>query len=50
MINLLYGFNELNLYMEWSFEQDKMLSTLETLLKPERTKRYICCIFKKKKY
>ena len=36
--------------MEWSFGQDKMLSTLETLLKPERSKRYICCIFRKKKY
>ena len=36
--------------MEWSFGQDRMLSTLETLLKPERTKRYICCIFRKKKY
>ena len=27
--------------MEWSFGQDRMLSTLETLLKPERTKRNI---------
>ena len=36
--------------MEWSFGQDKMLSTLELLLNPERTKRYICYIFRKEKY
>lgn len=40
-----------NIYiMEWSFGQNRMLSTLETLIKPERTKRYFCCIFSKKKY
>lgn len=34
--------------MEWSFGQDRMLSTMETLLNPKRTKRYFCCCFTRK--
>ena len=34
--------------MEWSFGENRMLSTIETLLKPERTiKYYFCCFCKK---
>ena len=34
--------------MEWSFGQDRMLSSMEALLSPKRTKRYICCCFPRK--
>ena len=37
--------------MEWSFGEDRMLSTLETLIQPKRTiKYYFCCCCRKKKY
>lgn len=35
--------------MEWSFGQDKMLSSMESLLYPKRTVRYYCCCFCKKR-
>jgi hypothetical protein len=34
--------------MEWSHGEDRMLSVLEKLLKPERTIEYYCCCFKKR--
>ena len=40
--------------MEWSFGEDRMLSTLEILNKPKRTIKYYfcccCCCCRKKKY
>ncbi len=34
--------------MEWSHGEDRMLSVLEKLVKPERTvKYYCCCCFRK---
>ena len=37
--------------MEWSFGEDRMLSTLETLINPKRTIKYYCyCCCRKKKY
>ena len=34
--------------MEWSFGENRMLSTMETLLKPKRTVKYYFCCFCKK--
>lgn len=34
--------------MEWSFGQQRMLSTMETLLQPKRTVKYYFCCFCKK--
>ena len=36
--------------MEWSFGENRMLSVLESLIKPERTVKYYCCCIKRKKY
>lgn len=36
--------------MEWSFGENRMLSTIETLIKPKRTIQYYCCCFRKQKY
>jgi len=34
--------------MEWSFGKDRMISSLESLLDPERTIQYYFCCFRKK--
>ena len=34
--------------MEWSLGENRMLSVLETLVKPKRTIKYYCCCFTEK--
>ena len=35
--------------MVWSFGEDRMLSSMESLLNPKRTVKYYCCCFRKRK-
>ena len=34
--------------MEWSYGENRMLSSLESLIHPERTIKYYCCFIRRR--